>query len=153
MVKLSIIGAGSGEFSLGIVRDLCLSEGLAGTIVSFMDIDAERLDAIHSVATRYTAEVGADIHFEKTLDRRESLDGADFVINTAMVGGWRGWSQSGAPEILAKYGYPRRLRLGSFHQFKLFTDIIRDMEALCPDAWYIQSASEAVNALRSLLCI
>ena len=75
MVKLSIIGAGSGEFALGIVRDLCLSEGLAGTTVSFMDVDGERLDAIHSVASRYTAEVGADIRFEKTLDRRESLLG------------------------------------------------------------------------------
>jgi alpha-galactosidase len=141
MVKLSIIGAGSGEFSLGIVRDLCLSEGLAGATVSFMDIDVERLDAIHSVATRYTAEVGAEVRFEKTLDRRESLDGADFVINTAMVGGWRGWSQSGAPEVLAKYGYTRRLRLGSYHQFKLFMDIIHDMEELCPEAWYIQSAN------------
>jgi alpha-galactosidase len=104
MTKISVIGAGSGEFSLGIVRDLCLTKGLAGTTVSFMDIDAERLDAIQNVASRYTAEVGADIRFEKTLDRRESLDGADFVINTAMVGGWRGWSNSGAPEILAKYG-------------------------------------------------
>ena len=75
MVNLSIIGAGSGEFSLGIVRDLCLTEGLAGTTVSFMDIDAERLDAIHNVATRYTTEVGAAVRFEKTLDRRGSLDG------------------------------------------------------------------------------
>jgi alpha-galactosidase/6-phospho-beta-glucosidase family protein len=29
-VKISIIGAGSGQFSLGIVRDLCLSPGLWG---------------------------------------------------------------------------------------------------------------------------
>jgi alpha-galactosidase len=141
MAKLSIIGAGSGQFSLGIVRDLCLTEGLAGSTVSFMDIDAERLDAIQDVAARYTAELGADIRFEKTLDRRESLDGADFCINTAMVGGWRGWSGSGAIEIAHKYGYTGRFRLGSFHQFKLFTDIIHDMEELCPNAWYIQSAN------------
>jgi alpha-galactosidase len=106
-----------------------------------MDIDAERLEAIHNVASRYTAEMGADVHFERTLDRRESLAGADFVINTAMVGGWRGWQRSGAAEIAKKYGYAGRLRLGSFHQFKLFTDIIHDMEELCPEAWYIQSAN------------
>jgi len=137
--KISLIGAGSGEFSLGIVRDLCMTDSMWGTTVSFMDIDEERLDAIHNVASRYTAELGADIQFEKTLDRRESLDGADFVINTAMVGGWRGWDDARA--ILAKYGYQRRIRLGSFHQFKLFMDIIHDMEELCPDAWYIQSAN------------
>jgi alpha-galactosidase len=147
VVKLSIIGAGSGEFALGIVRDLCLSEGLAGTSVSFMDIDGERLDAIHSVASRYTAEVGAEIRFEKTLDRCQSLDGADFVINTAMVGGWRGWSQSGALEIARRYGYSGRFRLGSFHQFKLFTDIAHDMQALCPDAWYIQSANPVFDGI------
>jgi alpha-galactosidase len=146
-IKISVIGAGSGEFSLGIVRDLCLTEGLAGTTVSFMDIDAERLAAIHSVASQYTAEVGADIRFEKTLDRRESLVGADFVINTAMVGGWRGWQRSGAQEILRKYGYTRRLRLGSFHQFKLFMDIIHDVEALCPDAWYVQSANPVFDGI------
>ena len=149
-IKISLIGAGSGQFSLGIVRDLCLSEGLQGTTVSFMDIDAERLKAIHNVASRYTAEAGADIHFEKTLDRRESLAGADFVINTAMVGGWRGRQRSGAIEIARKYGYTGRFYLGSFHQFKLFTDIIHDMEELCPKAWYIQSANPVFDGITLL---
>lgn len=29
-VKVTVIGAGSAEFSLGLVRDLCLTEGLEG---------------------------------------------------------------------------------------------------------------------------
>jgi len=144
-LKISLIGAGSGQFSLGIVRDLCLSGDMWGTTVCFMDIDEERLDAIHNVASRYAAELGADIRFEKTLDRRESLDGADFVINTAMVGGWRGGESAAA--ILKKYGYSRRRGLGSFHQFKLFMDIIHDMEGLCPDAWYIQSANPVLDGI------
>ncbi len=146
-IRIGLIGAGSAQFSLGIVRDLCLTEGLAGTTVSFMDIDAERLDAIHNIASRYAAELGADIRFEKTLHRRESLEGADFVINTAMVGGWRGWERSGATGILRKYGYAGRVPLRSFHQFKLFMDIIHDMEELCPDAWYIQSANPVFDGI------
>jgi alpha-galactosidase len=146
-IKIGLIGAGSAQFSLGIVRDLCLTDGLAGTTVSFMDIDTERLNAIHNVAARYAGELGSDIRFERTLNRRESLDGADFVINTAMVGGWRGWERSGATEILHRHGYTRRTPLRGFHQLKLFMDVIHDMEELCPDAWYIQSANPVFDGI------
>ena len=44
-VRISVIGAGSATFSLGLVKDLCLTENLKGSEVSFMDIDAERLNA------------------------------------------------------------------------------------------------------------
>ena len=138
-IKISIIGAGSGQFSLGIVRDLCLSPGLWGSTVSFMDIDEARLERVHNVAARYTAELGADLRFEKTLDRRESLDGADFVINTAMVVGWD--SLRLMERVTAQHGYPQTIYIDDFQQFILFLAIIRDMEVLCPDAWYIQSAN------------
>lgn len=138
-VRISLIGAGSGQFTLGVLRDLCLTEGLQGSTMSFMDINEERLDAVHNVASRYAAEFGADFTFEKTLDRRKSLEGADFVINTAMVGGWG--RRGAGREIAQKYGYTRAAGLGSFHQFQLFMDIIHDMEELCPNAWYIQSAN------------
>jgi len=42
-IKIGVVGAGSAVFSLGIVRDLCLREGLHGSCVSFMDVDEERL--------------------------------------------------------------------------------------------------------------
>ena len=37
-VKVTIIGAGSVVFSLGLVKDLCLNEDLKGSEVCFMDI-------------------------------------------------------------------------------------------------------------------
>ena len=138
-VRVSIIGAGSGQFSLGIVRDLCLTRSLWGSTVSFMDIDAERLTAIHNVATRYVAEMGADLHFEQTLDRRTSLESADFVVNTAMVDGWARFSAM--DELTRAHGYPLGLWLDNHYQYRLFMDIVRDMEAVCPEAWYIQSAN------------
>jgi alpha-galactosidase len=138
-IKISIIGAGSGQFSMGIVRDLCLTPGLWGSMVSFMDINPDRLNAIYNVATRYTTELKADIRFEKTLDRRASLKGADFVINCAMVGGWDQFSQTA--RLCYQNGYPQAVFIDSYYQYKLFLDIIRDMEDVCPQAWYIQSAN------------
>lgn len=143
-VKISIIGAGSAVFSLRLVIDLCLTPNLAGSTISFMDIDEARLDAIHRLCQRYAAEIGNDLIIEKTTDRRESLKGADFVINTALVAGHEklreGW------EIAKKHGY----RMGgslhvmhdeafwiNFYQFKLFDSVMEDVLELCPNAWYL----------------
>lgn len=51
-IKVTVIGAGSVVFSLGLVKDICLTEGLAGSTVCFMDINAERLDIIYNLACR-----------------------------------------------------------------------------------------------------
>ena len=87
--KISIIGAGSAVFSLSLIRDICLTPNLQGSTVSFMDIDQERLDAAHTLCQRYAAEVGIQLDLQKTTDRRASMQGADFVINTALVAGNR----------------------------------------------------------------
>ena len=57
--KVTIIGAGSVVFSLGLVKDLCLTEGLKGSTVSFMDINEERLDVVYRLAQRYAEDLGA----------------------------------------------------------------------------------------------
>src|SRR5512141_2859738 len=84
-LKICIIGAGSAQLSLGMVKDLCLTENLRGSHVSLMDIDEARLDMIYKLATRYAAQLGADLTFDKTTDRAAALDGADYVINTGYV--------------------------------------------------------------------
>ena len=42
-MKIAIIGAGSAQFSGGIIRDLCVTPLLHGTTLCLMDIDQERL--------------------------------------------------------------------------------------------------------------
>ncbi len=138
-LKISIIGAGSGQFSMGIVRDLCATPSLWGCTVSFMDIDAVKLEAIYQVATRYAHELNANIQFEKTLNRQESLEGADFVINCAMAGGWDRFNFTA--QLCKAHGYPQSVLFDSFYQYKLFMNIVQDMEILCPAAYYIQSAN------------
>src|SRR5659263_194227 len=84
-VKIVIIGAGSSQFSAGIVRDLCVNKGLYGSRVVLMDIDERRLDFIEKLAIRMAQELKADLTFSKTTDRQQALKGADFVINTVQV--------------------------------------------------------------------
>ena len=122
-IRLGIIGAGSAQFSIGMVRDLCLTENLAGSTVCLMDIDEERVNMVQNLAERYAKELGVDLRFEATTEREVVLKDADFVCNTASVGAHGGG------------GY------GSIHNMRFFLSVAHDMEKLCPDAWLIQSGN------------
>ncbi|MDB5084610.1 MAG: glycoside hydrolase family 4, partial [Bacilli bacterium] len=138
-VKIVIIGAGSAQFSAGIVRDLCVNPGLQGSHVVLMDIDEKRLDMITRLAQRLTRELQAGLTFSKTTNRQEALQGADFVINTAQVGG-HDWTET-QRSLAEKHGYYRGLRLHDYPQMAFFLDVARDIEEICPNAWLIQSAN------------
>lgn len=150
--KISLIGAGSGAFSLSLIRDLCLTKNLEGCTVSFMDIDQERLDGSYHLCRRYAEELGVHINFEKTLNREESLQGADFVINTALAAGHhrlqQGW------EIARQYGYRWGGSLAimhdeafwiNFYQLRLFESLAEDILRICPDAWYLKVANSVLG--------
>lgn len=147
-IKISIIGAGSATFSLGLVKDLCLTPNLEGSTVSFMDINRNRLDAVHALCKRYADELKIKLKLEKTTDRRQSLEDADFVINTAMVVGYSGYRAGW--NIGFKHGY----RFGgsyhimhdegfwiNYYQLRLFESIVNDVLDICPNAWYIKLAN------------
>ncbi len=138
--KISIIGAGSAVFSLALVKDLCLTSGLSGSQVCFMDIDQERLDMIYALGSRYAEELGSGLTFEKTLDRAAALEDADFVINTAAV--QDEYVKHEIREVTDKHGYyyAGRMRL-LYYQIDLMLSIARDMERICPDAWLIFAAN------------
>jgi alpha-galactosidase len=138
--KIGIIGAGSVVFSLGLVKDLCLTESLAGSHICFMDIDEERLDMIYRLGTRYAAELGVDLTFEKTLDRAVALRDASFVINTAAVHDEYHASDIRAIADRHGYYYGGRIPL-PYYQLALMLSIGRDMERICPDAWLIFAAN------------
>lgn len=156
-IKISLIGAGSAVFSLNLIKDLCLAAGLKGSTVSLMDIDGERLDAAYALCSRYSEEIGSSLRLEKTLDRRESLRGADFVINTALDGGHsrlrEGWA------VAKRHGY----RFGgslhvmhdeafwvNFHQLRLMESILQDTLELCPEAWYVLVANPVMAGVTYL---
>ena len=138
-VKITIIGAGSAQFSGGIVRDLCVNPGLSGSHVTFMDVDEHRLEMIYRMAGRLAGELNSQLTFSKTMDRVEALKGADFVINTAQVGG-HAWTEA-QRSMAEKHGYYRGARLHDFPQAYFFLEVARDMEQVCPNAWLIQSAN------------
>lgn len=140
-LRIAVIGAGSAQFSVGLVRDLCLTGSLAGSTIVLMDTDPDRLAIIHALATRYAAELGANLRFEAATDRAAALAGADVVVNTALAGGHQREEDERA--LLDGLGYYRGLHPaeGFYHQFDLMLAIARDIERICPNAWLIQSSN------------
>lgn len=156
-IKISVIGAGSSVFSLDLIRDLCISEYLKDCTVSFMDIDERRLESAYQLCKRYARELDCKIRIEKTTDRRESLEGADFVINTALHVNYDLWKRGW--EIAQKYGYRYGGSLHIMHdeafwinhyQFGLMESVYRDMQEICPDAWYLVVANPVLAGITYL---
>lgn len=155
--KIAIIGAGSAVFSLNLIRDLCLTPNLRGCTVTLMDINPERLGAVHRLCARYAAEIGIDLRLEKTTDRREAIRGADVVVNSALAAGHQrlrdGWA------IARKHGYRWGGSLHvmhdeafwiNFYQLKLFEGVIEDMLELAPNAHYIKVANPVMAGVTHL---
>jgi alpha-galactosidase len=136
-LKIAVIGAGSAQFSVGLVRDLCLTDNLRGSHVVFMDIDEERLEMIYRLGKRYAEQLGSTMTFEKTTNRQAALEGADFVVNTAYVLGHV--VEANLRDLCSKYGYYHfGGSLGPYHQFWLMLSVAKDIERYCPNAWLLQ---------------
>ena len=132
-VKVTIIGAGSVVFSLGLVKDLCLTTGLSGSTVHFMDINEERLDIVYRLGQRYAEELGADLRFKRTTDRAEARQDADFVIDTATITHDEHYMKR-RRELAEQHGYfYGRTGMPEWHNLRLMLDVAQDMEDICPD--------------------
>src|SRR4051812_3746661 len=88
MPKIAMIGAGSTVFAKNLLGDILSFPELADSHVALMDIDAERLRVSEVVARKVGQAVDARPTVTAHTDRREALDGADYVINMIQVGGY-----------------------------------------------------------------
>jgi alpha-galactosidase len=153
-IRISLIGAGSGCFSIALIRDLCLTSNLHGSTVSFMDIDEARLNAAYSLCRRYADELGVDLRLEKTMDRIESLTGADFVIDTALTApherlreGWDiarryGFQWGGSYHVMYDEAF-----WVNYHQLRFFESLTEDILRVCPQAWHLMVANPVVAGI------
>lgn len=147
-VKICIIGAGSATFSINLVKDVCINKNFEGCTVTLMDIDDDRLNAVYGLCVRYREELGANINIEKTKDRIQAMQGADFVLNVALesgherfkqcidVGYKNGYKFGGSLHVMHDEGF-----FINFHQLCLMEEILVDMLKVAPEAYYILVAN------------
>ena len=101
-MKIAIVGAGSIGFTRRLVRDLLSVPEMADAQLCFQDISQDNLDKVTTLCRRDIAANGVPATIDAGVEREPALDGADYVINTARVGGLAGFRTD--VEIPLKYG-------------------------------------------------
>ncbi|WP_070329452.1 6-phospho-beta-glucosidase [Exiguobacterium aurantiacum] len=142
-IKLVTIGGGSSytpELMEGFIKRY---EELPIREMWLVDIEAgkEKLAIVGQMAQRMWDASPYDVQVHLTLDRREALQGADFVTTQFRVGlldarikderiplsyGMVGQETNGAGGILK-----------AFRTIPVILDIVEDMKQLCPNAWLV----------------
>ena len=141
-MKVVIIGAGSAIFSKNLLGDLILLEDVPLEEITLVDINEEKLAVIERVIRTMVRQRGRNILVSAWTDRREALPGADYVINAISVGGPQIYQRD--LEIADRYGVRQVVGdiigpAGIFRMLRAYPDMlgtVRDMEELCPDAYY-----------------
>ena len=140
MARIVFIGAGSLTFTRNLARDILTFGRLRDAELVLMDINKERLEFARRVVQAIVDKGGYPAKVVATTDRRRALRGADAVLVTILVGGFRVWRHD--LEIPFKYGVDYNIGdtrgpAGIFRALRtipVMLDICRDMERLCPDA-------------------
>jgi alpha-galactosidase len=142
--KIVIIGAGSLQFGLGTVGSILNSEALEGATITLHDINSRNLDLAFQACDAFIEKENLNYSVNATIDRKESLKGATFVINSIEVPPRFEWFELdysiphkyGNTQIMGENGGPG----GLFHSLRVIPpilDICEDVNKICPDALFI----------------
>ena len=140
MAKIAIIGAGSMVFSTTLTNDILQTPGLEGSTVVLMDLALSKVKSIEDYTNKIIMKNRLSHKVVATDNRREALEGADYVITTFQVGGLQAGGYD--YEIPLKYGLDQCIGQcvgpgGVFRGLRsipVLVDLMREMEELCPNA-------------------
>lgn len=145
--KITMIGAGSLIFCETLVMDILATEALQDCEICLMDQVKPKLDKMEAFVKEVVQENNLPTRVTATLDRREALGGASYVINMIQVGGVEAFRMD--YEIPLKYGVDQCIAdsIGPGGLFRalrtipVLSDMAYDMDELCPDAILLNYAN------------
>lgn len=150
--KIALIGAGGYVFPFRLIGDLLSFPALQNATLCLMDIDADRLSRVAGAARELVKHHRFGTVIEESIDRRDALRDADFVIITFQVGGIDAYRYD--VEIPRRYGVDQPVgdTIGPGGVFRFlrsapaYADIVADAREVCPDAQFINYANPMAMA-------
>lgn len=144
MAKIVLIGAGSVVFGTGTIKDLLsYKEILAGSELCIVDTNPEKARLMTVLAGKMNDEEGAPFTVRGGVERREFLDGADYVVTSPAVERELFWKKDweickkwGLKQSYGENGGPGGLSL-TLRNVILLMSIFRDVEKQAPGAMVI----------------
>ncbi len=144
MTKITCLGAGSASFGLSTLITLLKSEPLRGAEIALVDTNPESLQLISELANWLNSELNFGKRISSHPSHKSALKGSDFVISAIEVQPREKlWRQDF--DLSLKFGlrqpYAENGGPGGFahaaRNVNTILEITRDMEALCPNALFI----------------
>ncbi len=154
-IKLAYIGGGSTRAPGTMASFIDQGENFIGSDVVLIDLDAEHLQIVKTLAEKLAHVQGIDLRISATTDRRAGLEDCDAVLTSYRPGGFE--ARVLDERIPLKHGLIGQETQGpggffmALRSLHVMQDIIRDMEQVCPKAWLfnytnpINIVSEAVT--------
>jgi alpha-galactosidase len=158
MPKITFVGAGSTVFAKNVLGDCILTPALRESELALFDIDMERLKDSENMLNNINNNHGGHAKIVAYTDRKEALRGADYVVNAIQVGGYEPCTVIDF-EIPKKYGLRQTIAdtLGvggifrALRTIPVMLDIARDMEEVCPDAWFLNYTNPMAMLVGAML--
>ncbi len=143
MTRIVLVGAGSVEFTRNLLGDFLSYPELRDAEIVLHDIDPDRLATAERMAAWTATALGARPRITTSLDRRQALVGADFVVDTIQVGGARATRLDF--DIPARHGIDYTINdtiniggvMRGLRTIPVVLGIVRDIEDVCPDATFL----------------
>lgn len=144
MPKITFLGAGSTVFAKSVLGDCMLTPALEDSEIALFDIDLQRLKDSETMLKNINRNHKGLAKIIAYTDRKEALRGADYVVNAIQVGGYEPCTVIDF-EVPKKYGLRQTIAdtLGiggifrALRTIPVMLDFARDMEEVCPDAWFL----------------
>ncbi|MBN1675921.1 MAG: alpha-glucosidase/alpha-galactosidase [Kiritimatiellae bacterium] len=144
MAKFVLIGVGSAVFGAKTIGDLLhFKDVLAGSTVSLVDINPEILGLMETVARKMNEQAGSPFTIEASVERRDVLAGADFVVTSPAIKreelwkiDWEIINGAGIKQTYGENGGPGSLS-HTLRNVPMMLAICRDIEELAPNAWVL----------------
>ena len=147
-MKITFMGAGSTAFVKNVLGDTMLCPSLQNAEFALYDIDAQRLKdsqlVIEAMNHSFNESRAKVVSYLGVENRKNALQGADFVICAIQVGGYEPCTVIDF-EIPRKYGLRQTIgdTLGiggifrALRTIPVLRDFAADMEEVCPNAWLL----------------
>ena len=144
MTKIVFLGAGSTVFAQDLLGDLLSYPEFSEITIGLHDIDEKRLRTTEVVAGKIAQQLGTHPTIEASLDRRASLEGADYAIGMYQIGGYKPATVVDF-EIPKKYGLRQTIAdtlgiggiMRALRTIPVMIEMLHDMEEVCPDVLHL----------------